>query len=202
MTCVGLDPVRTGSAVDVVAGLAQVGGKGVGGGDGARAWLDLDGAAARGLDEFADEPAGLVLDRPSRLRHTSLLPPDGRGRNPCQFSAHTELVTLGILQDNENTGLISYHAHLSGAKGYQPRNLDRASTRPVAQRSDVKMNTVLHSLSLRDPLEGQPRPLPSRILDPVPVAEILFAMPERPQGRVDAIDIGRRITKDRGPESS
>ena len=44
-------------------GLAQVVGEGVGGGDGVRPGLDLDGAvAAGGLDEFADGPAGLVLD--------------------------------------------------------------------------------------------------------------------------------------------
>jgi hypothetical protein len=124
------------------------------------------------------------------------------GRYPRQFSAHTELVTLGILQDDENTGFISYHPDLSRSKSYQPRNLDRTSIRPVAQRSDVKMNAILHSLSFRDPLERQPRLLPGRILDPIPVAEILLAMPERPQGRMDAVDIGRRITKDRGPEGS
>ena len=38
-------------------------GQGVGGGDGVLAGLDCDGAvAAGGLDEFADGPAGLVLD--------------------------------------------------------------------------------------------------------------------------------------------
>jgi hypothetical protein len=124
------------------------------------------------------------------------------GRHPRQLSARTELVTLRILQDDESTGFISYHPDLSGSKTHQPRNLDRTSIRPVAQRSDVKMNAVLHGLSLRDPLKRQPRPLPGQILDPVPVAEILLAMPKRPQGRVDAVDIGRRITKDRGPEGS
>jgi hypothetical protein len=41
-----------------------------------------------------------------------------------------------------------------------------------------------------------------RMLDPVPVAEILLAVPERPQGRMDAVDIGRRITEDGSPEGS
>jgi len=166
--------------------------------------LDLDGVAvARGADDVPDRRAGLVLD-PALLPEA--LPAGFRlmavGRYPRQSSAHTKLVTLRILQDDESTGFISYHPDLSGSKTHQPGNLDLASIRPGAQRSDVKMKAVLHSLSLRDPLERQPRPLPGRILDPVPVAEILPAMPERPQGRMGAVDIGRRITKDRGPEGS
>jgi hypothetical protein len=55
--------VRSGSTVDLVEGCLEVGGQGVGGGVGARVGLDLDGAVeAGGLDEFADGPAGLVLD--------------------------------------------------------------------------------------------------------------------------------------------
>jgi hypothetical protein len=54
---------RLAGLVDRFEGLAQVAGEGVGGGDGVRPGLDLDGAvAAGGLDEFADGPAGLVLD--------------------------------------------------------------------------------------------------------------------------------------------
>jgi hypothetical protein len=49
--------------VNLFEGYSEVGGQGVGGGDGVRAGLDLDGAVdAGGLDEFADGPAGLVLD--------------------------------------------------------------------------------------------------------------------------------------------
>jgi len=54
---------RLAGLADRMEGLAQVVGEGVGGGDGVRPGLDLDGAvAAGGLDEFADGPAGLVLD--------------------------------------------------------------------------------------------------------------------------------------------
>jgi hypothetical protein len=61
LTCDNL--VRSCSAVDLVEGCAEVGGQGVGGGDGVLPGLDLDGAIAAGsLDELADGPAGLVLD--------------------------------------------------------------------------------------------------------------------------------------------
>jgi len=50
----------------LVEGCPEVGGQGVGGGDGVRPGLDLNGAiAAGGLDELADGPAGLVLDPPA-----------------------------------------------------------------------------------------------------------------------------------------
>ena len=49
--------------MDLVEGCPEVGWQGIGGGDGVRPGLDLDGAvAAGGLDESADGPAGLVLD--------------------------------------------------------------------------------------------------------------------------------------------
>jgi hypothetical protein len=49
--------------VNLIEGCPEVVGQGVGGGDGVRPGLDLDGAvAAGGLDELADGPAGLVLD--------------------------------------------------------------------------------------------------------------------------------------------
>src|SRR6185437_12280763 len=55
--------VRTWFAVDLVEGLAEVVGQGLGGGDGLGSGLDLDGAiAAGGPDELADGPAGLCLD--------------------------------------------------------------------------------------------------------------------------------------------
>ncbi len=55
--------VRTWIAVDLVEGLAEVVGQGLGGGDGLGSGLDLDGAvAAGGFHEFADGPASLVLD--------------------------------------------------------------------------------------------------------------------------------------------
>ena len=57
--------MRTCAAVDVIDGLADVV-DWVGGGDGVRASLDLDGAvAAGGLDELADGPAGPPLDLPA-----------------------------------------------------------------------------------------------------------------------------------------
>jgi hypothetical protein len=44
-------------------GVAEVVGQLLGGGDGVRVGLDLDGAVVAGcLDEFADLPAGLVVD--------------------------------------------------------------------------------------------------------------------------------------------
>ena len=70
------------------------------------------------------------------------------GRYPRQLSAHTELVTLRILQDDESTGFISYHPDLSGSKTHQPRHLDRTSIRPGAQRSDVEVDAVLDRLVL------------------------------------------------------
>ncbi len=118
-------------------------------------------------------------------------------RQPTQNS-----LPSGSCKMTKVPGFISYHPDLSGSKSHQSCNLDRTSIRPVAQRSDIEMNAVLHALSLRDPLERQPGPLPGRILDPVPVAEILLAMPKRPQGRMDAVDIRRCVTKDRGPEGS
>jgi hypothetical protein len=55
--------VRTRVAVDAVEGLTEVGGQGVGGGDGVVAGLDFDRAvAAGGADGLADRPARLVLD--------------------------------------------------------------------------------------------------------------------------------------------
>ena len=49
--------------MDLVEGFSEVGGRGVGGDDGVRAGLDLDGAvAAGGLDELANGSVGLVLD--------------------------------------------------------------------------------------------------------------------------------------------
>ena len=55
--------VSTRLAVDAVEGFAEVGGQGVGGGDGVVAGLDFDGAvAAGGADERADGPAGGVFD--------------------------------------------------------------------------------------------------------------------------------------------
>jgi hypothetical protein len=55
---------RSAGVVDRAEGLAQVVGERVGGGDGVRPGLDLDGAvAAGGLDELSDRPAGPVLDR-------------------------------------------------------------------------------------------------------------------------------------------
>jgi hypothetical protein len=61
---IGPDLVRRPAGVaDRFEGLAEVVGEGGGGGDGVRAGLNFDGAvAAGGLDEFADGPAGLVLD--------------------------------------------------------------------------------------------------------------------------------------------
>ncbi len=53
LTCDNL--VRACRVVDRIDGLAQVVGDGVGGGDGVRSGLDLDGAVAAGcLDESAD----------------------------------------------------------------------------------------------------------------------------------------------------
>ena len=50
-------------AADRVESGLEVVGHGVGGGDGVVAGLDLDGAAAAGgLDELVDRPAGRVLD--------------------------------------------------------------------------------------------------------------------------------------------
>jgi hypothetical protein len=55
--------VRIRMAVDAVEGFAEVGGQGVGGGDGVLTGLDADGAvAAGGSDELADGPAGLGFD--------------------------------------------------------------------------------------------------------------------------------------------
>ena len=54
---------RPAGVADRFEGVAEVVGERVGGGDGVRAGLDFDGAvAAGGPDEFADGPAGLVLD--------------------------------------------------------------------------------------------------------------------------------------------
>jgi hypothetical protein len=62
-----LNLVRKSSGVaDGVEGLAEVIGKGVGGGDGLSPGPDLDLAvAAGGLDEFPDRPACLCLDPPA-----------------------------------------------------------------------------------------------------------------------------------------
>jgi hypothetical protein len=61
LTCDNL--VRSRSAVNLVEGDPEVGGEGIGGGDGMPSGLDLEGAvSAGGLGEFADGPAGLVLD--------------------------------------------------------------------------------------------------------------------------------------------
>jgi len=70
--------VRTRLAVDAVEGLAEVGGQGVGSGDGVVASLDFDGAvAAGGADELPDRPTRLVLDPTADSQ---------RGEDDCQVS--------------------------------------------------------------------------------------------------------------------
>ena len=145
--------------------------------------------------------------RASNLHQTPALPAlrdasATSGGSREALSTDAELVAFWVLEHDECARFVGHGSQLRGPKTQQSLRLGVQGAGPVFERLYIEMEAVLGDLRLRDPLKGEVRALPCWVFNSIPVAKFVLGLPERPQYRMRAFDVRRRVTEDPRPEHS